>query len=229
MGEPSFTILTDGVATAQVQMDKDERLLSSLNDSNRGVLRFYDWREPCLTYGYFVKVEDHINLKSLEKRGIPIARRPTGGGILFHGLDFAFTVAIPSSHPKFSTESKINYQWINQLIAEALQLPLFCHKEQSPLRDVFCMARPTQYDLVVEGKKIGGCAQRRTRSGLIQQTSIFLFPPDWQLMEELLLDVSLLSVMRENVTSLFSSEVDRSQKRKEISDLLMSRFCNSKI
>lgn len=83
MGEPSFTILTDGVATAQVQMDKDERLLSSLNDSNRGVLRFYDWREPCLTYGYFVKVEDHINLKSLEKRGIPIARRPTEGEFYF--------------------------------------------------------------------------------------------------------------------------------------------------
>lgn len=229
MIESSFTILTDGAATAQEQMDKDERLLCSLKDDKKAILRFYEWMEPSLTYGYFVKLEDHINIEALKQRGVSVAKRPTGGGILFHGLDFAFTVVVPSEHPKFSTASKINYQWINQLIAEALQLPIFYHAEQAPLRDAFCMARPTQYDLVIEGRKIGGCAQRMTTFGLIQQTSLFLFPHDWKLIKELLLDANLVGVMQQSVTALFSSEVDKAQKRKEILELLKARFCNSKI
>ena len=44
-----------------------------------------------------------------------------------------------------------------------------------------CFANPVRADVVVDGKKIAGAAQRRTRRGLLQQGSIRLenLPPDF--------------------------------------------------
>ena len=39
------------------------------------------------------------------------------------------------------------------------------------------MAKPTPFDLVIEGKKVGGAAQRRTRKGLLHQGSLSVCPP----------------------------------------------------
>jgi lipoate-protein ligase A len=50
----------------------------------------------------------------------------------------------------------------------------------------FCMARPTQYDVVSGGLKIAGSAQRKTRRGYLHQGTISLAPPDVAFLQTIL-------------------------------------------
>ena len=38
----------------------------------------------------------------------------------------------------------------------------------------FCMAKPTKYDVIIDGRKVGGAAQRRTKEGFLHQGTIAL-------------------------------------------------------
>src|SRR5947207_6599647 len=83
---------------AALNMAVDEALLA---DSAAPILRFYRWREPSLSFGYFglyAEVVDQLN-------GREIVRRWTGGGIVPHGDDFTYSVIIPASHPFFAHSS----------------------------------------------------------------------------------------------------------------------------
>jgi lipoate-protein ligase A len=128
---------------------------------------------------------------------VSLARRPTGGGIVFHIWDFAFSFLMPSGHSAFSLNTLDNYRFVNEAVLDAV-------KELFTLRDPvelipenasadaldcahFCMARPTQYDVVYQGRKIAGAAQRRRKQGYLHQGTISLAFPDLLLLDELLL------------------------------------------
>ena len=175
---------------ASWQMQKDSQLIDNLANQQRPLVRFYEWESPTITYGYFINPEDHlVNHIS----GFDLARRPTGGGILFHANDWTFTVAIPRSHPKFSQNVLENYRLINEAVLEAIcetvssmsERPTIALQKEEPLLSMraFCMAAATKYDLLLDGLKIGGSAQRKTQFGFVHQASVFLSQPDWESLE----------------------------------------------
>src|SRR5580692_6228766 len=100
-------VLDTGPASAEKNMQIDADLLESL--AEEPILHFYEWEKRSITYGYFVKPEELLHLENLKRHGIDHARRPTGGGIVFHLWDLAFSVLIPSSSPHFSQNSLENY------------------------------------------------------------------------------------------------------------------------
>ncbi len=85
--------------SAEAIMAKDIDLLSQLNANSPLILHLYEWQAPALTYGYFIQPSDFLYLEEIQKQGIQIARRPTGGGIVFHLTDFAFSILIPTHSP----------------------------------------------------------------------------------------------------------------------------------
>ncbi|MFN4174407.1 MAG: lipoyl protein ligase domain-containing protein [Parachlamydiaceae bacterium] len=159
---------------AQINMDHDYERLKQVKSSDKPLLTFYEWGGPALTYGYFVDPDDF-----LVKNSFQMGRRPTGGGILFHTIDCAFSLIIPSGHEKLSINTLDNYRLVNGLIKDALNSLGFkvelLETGCSNLR--FCMAKPTVYDLVIEGKKGVGAAQRRSKEGLLHQGSIAMRLP----------------------------------------------------
>jgi lipoate-protein ligase A len=178
-------------------MEDDWRLLEGLQAEDDPILHFYEWEKPSATYGYFVQPEELLNLEGIQKRGVDIARRPTGGGVVFHIWDFAFSVLIPASHPGFSRETLQNYRFINDRVLEAISPFLNAEKalELTP-RDGealdakcgrFCMAQPTQYDVVLEGKKLAGAAQRKRKGGFLHQGTIALMMPCQETLRDVLL------------------------------------------
>lgn len=188
-----WEIIDTGIGSAADNMSSDAHLLETLQE--RPILHFYEWEGESATYGYFLKPQDFLDLKRVEKRGLSLTRRPTGGGVVFHIWDFAFSVLIPSTYPHFSMSTLENYAFINNAVLEVVKnfFSLNCQLIQAdapsldPSCERFCMARPTQYDVIYQGKKVAGAAQRRRKQGYLHQGTIALMLPEEDYLTDILL------------------------------------------
>src|SRR5205085_8348791 len=99
--------------SAAVNMAIDEALLDSTAIPS---IRFYRWRSPALSFGYFGKFSD-VAIYAGER---DLVRRWTGGGIVFHGDDLTYSIVIPPSDPVFEESSIAIYEKIHRALADAL-------------------------------------------------------------------------------------------------------------
>lgn len=222
-----WQIIDSQISEPSAIMEKDAFLLEKLKPEDSPIIHFYQWSVPCLTYGYFTDPSRFLNLEALRNNGILLARRPTGGGIIFHLTDFAFSVLIPAGHPSFSVNTLENYAFINRRVAIAIAAfsPNFSSPDLLPClkkeKIPFCMANPTQYDLMIEGKKVGGASQRRTKYGFLHQGSISLQLPPFELLEKVLIESkTILNAMKENSFCLSPENSSLQEKRDQLKSLL---------
>lgn len=76
-----------------LNMAIDEALVSKYtNNEDNGMptIRLYTWKVPSCTIGYFQRIKNV--LATLEDKNMPIVRRPTGGGTVFHGNDITYSI-----------------------------------------------------------------------------------------------------------------------------------------
>ena len=164
--------------SAALNMAIDEALLKS---ATVPTIRFYQWDHSALSFGYFGKFED------VAGHDRDIVRRWTGGGIVFHGEDLTYSVIIPACDNAFGESSMSIYEKTHRVIQSALvangasadlatvAAVSDCRPKDSTIRDrrySECFANPVRADVMLNGRKIAGAAQRRTRHGLLQQGSI---------------------------------------------------------
>jgi lipoyl(octanoyl) transferase len=162
--------------SAAMNMAIDEAVLET---AAVPTIRFYRWRSSALSFGYFGKFSD-VAIYAAER---DLVRRWTGGGIVLHGHDLTYSIVIPASDPAFAESSLAIYEKIHRALAEALNGS--CGRaelvgsarcaDQTPQRGVptnNCFANPVRADVMMDGRKIAGAAQRRTHRGLLQQGSI---------------------------------------------------------
>jgi lipoate-protein ligase A len=176
---PHLTIYHDeNPHSAAMNMATDEALLETAVGPT---IRFYRWRSPALSFGYFGKFSD-VAIYAAER---DLVRRWTGGGIVFHGDDLTYSIVIPANDPVFDESSIAIYEKIHRALADALNgvgeravvaggvdpggIALSKHAAASGYN---CFANPVRADVMINGRKIAGAAQRRTRRGLLQQGSI---------------------------------------------------------
>lgn len=202
---------------AQLNMDNDYERLKSAKSSDKPMLTFYEWNGPALTYGYFVDPNQFLVENSFQ-----MGKRPTGGGILFHSIDCAFSLVIPSSHEKLSLNTLENYQLVNGLIQEALYgLGIKVDVLEGGCTNLrFCMAKPTVYDLVIGGKKVVGAAQRRSKEGLLHQGSIALRLPGPQ-EKAALKEATLYDLMCRETCPL---ELDQNKLKRAITEIVKDKL-----
>lgn len=186
----SLEKIDTGVAEAEVNMSLDAQFLADLN---RPILHFYDWARPSATFGHFIDLKKHVDGAQVERHGLAMAKRPTGGGIVFHIWDLAFSFLMPA---ELASENTLeNYKFVNEVVLDVVReyhsLEPIIIPENAPLMgpncNHFCMARPTIYDVVYNGRKIAGAAQRRTKKGYLHQGTISLVAPDVALLKDVLL------------------------------------------
>src|SRR5215471_13422225 len=161
--------------SAAMNMAIDEALLESVTGPS---IRFYRWQSPALSFGYFGKFADVAIYAG--KRDL--VRRWTGGGIVLHGDDLTYSILIPLHNAALAESSLAIYERIHRALAEALNGIGECAEvvgstrcADRPLHGVAtnnCFANPVRADVMVNGRKIAGAAQRRTRRGLLHQGSI---------------------------------------------------------
>ncbi len=190
-------VMDTGSNSAEANMRLDEKLLMDLDARGQPVLHLYQWDSPAATYGYFIDPIKFIDLEGARRHRISLARRPTGGGIVFHIWDLAFSFLLPSSHPRFSVNTLDNYRFVNESVLEVMRDYLQLRdsvemigrsvQPQTENASHFCMARPTIYDVIHQGRKIAGAAQRRRKNGYLHQGTISLALPQTELLSEVLL------------------------------------------
>src|SRR5437762_630623 len=154
--------------SAALNMAVDEALLA---DAAAPILRFYRWRKPSLSFGYFgVYAEVAGQAKERE-----IVRRWTGGGIVPHGDDLTYSVMIPASHPVFAQSSREIYAAWHDAIRRALAangVEATLANSAAAKVSEHCFANAVRADVMSAGRKIAGAAHRRSRTGLLDHGSI---------------------------------------------------------
>jgi lipoate-protein ligase A len=159
-----------------MNMAIDEALLEQTAVAS---IRFYRWHSPALSFGYFGKFADVVNYAGERD----LVRRWTGGGIVFHGDDLTYSIVIPVDDVAFGESSTSIYEKIHHALCHALNgigeraelVGSARCADRTPQRGVptsNCFANPVRADVMIDGRKVAGAAQRRTRSGLLQQGSI---------------------------------------------------------
>lgn len=180
-------LIESGTLSAAALMQKDADLLQTVREP---ILHLYEMEGRSATYGYFTDPGKLLNLEACREENIVLAKRPTGGGIIFHFLDLAFSYLVPKGHPHFSENTLENYRTVNTLVKQALQPLLpnsnFTFIPEGKCSSSFCMAHPTPYDLLCDGKKIAGAAQRKTKQGFLHQGSISIVAPPPELFKKIL-------------------------------------------
>jgi lipoate-protein ligase A len=192
-----WEIIDSGCQSAEENMRFDAGLLERAESFSRPILHFYEWTGDSATYGYFIDPSKLLNLDQVKKISLQLARRPTGGGIVFHHWDMAFSVLVPATRREFSLNTLENYAFVNRAVLSSVKeflknqplLSLTPHDFASWDPDClyFCMAKPTKYDVMWEGKKIAGAAQRKTRKGFLHQGTIALMNPNVEYLNQVLL------------------------------------------
>jgi lipoate-protein ligase A len=161
--------------SAAINMAIDEALLETAKIPS---IRFYHWASPALSFGYFGKFTDVAGHATKHD----LVRRWTGGGIVFHGDDLTYSIVIPASDPAFAESSMSIYESVHRALADVLiatgdRAVVAAAEDRGaavsdPACNGYCFANPVRADVMVDGRKIAGAAQRRTRRGLLQQGSV---------------------------------------------------------
>jgi lipoyl(octanoyl) transferase len=185
----------DAARSAAMNMAIDEALLEMASIPS---IRFYRWHSPALSLGYFGRFSDVVHYVAQRD----LVRRWTGGGIVLHGDDLTYSIIVPRNDPVFAGSSMSIYENVHRALckalsvigkhAELLAVAAVCDRRTiqdrsthsweitgreisatvTDLRYNDCFATPVRADVLVDGRKVAGAAQRRTRAGLLHQGSI---------------------------------------------------------
>ena len=163
--------LDSGANTPAYNMALDEALLENAATLGQPVLRFYDWTEPCATFGYSQKIAQIEAATKLR----PLIRRCTGGGLVPHNGDWTYSLIFPPDHEWTGLAATESYLRTHKLLQAAFgkigvetELAKSCRRPKPGE----CFEGHELHDLLWNGKKIAGAAQRRNRLGLLIQGSI---------------------------------------------------------
>jgi lipoate-protein ligase A len=157
-------------------MAADEALLLEADRTGDAFLRLYRWDPPCLSLGRNEPAAARYDRELLERRGIAVVRRPTGGRAVWHEHEVTYAVAAPITLFGSLRES---YCAIHERLAAALRslgvdATLAARRRPSGSLTGPCFATPVGGEVLVNGRKVIGSAQVRHGSALLQHGSILL-------------------------------------------------------
>jgi lipoate-protein ligase A len=183
-----FRLIRSKSGSALYNMALDENIFLRYMEDGIPVLRLYSWEAPSFTYGVSQNPENQINTSRCALEGIQIAKRITGGGILFHGNEITYSLACSKDDLGEDKNIFVSYRKACAFLIsfyKSLGLDPIFALESDDFKDKcaaheLCSASREKYDILINGRKIGGNAQKRRRQAVFQHGSIPL-SIDWNL------------------------------------------------
>jgi len=178
--QSEWRLLLSGSGTGAYNMAVDEVLLNGVIAGKAPpTIRFYTWKQECLSFGFLQEVDKHLRNKC-KNHGVEMVRRPTGGYALLHGRDFCYSIATP-----FALLSTISHLEASRSVVSALAtglcflnipvaIALDESKEKMVSKNISCVASVSLYDIMLNRKKIVGSASLCRQDSYLQHGSIFV-------------------------------------------------------
>jgi lipoate-protein ligase A len=182
----NWRFIDSGPNLAAYNMAVDEELLARAQAGEQTpVLRFYAWSPPAVSLGRFQKIEEAVNADACKRLGFDIVRRVTGGRAVLHRDELTYSIVSPIDNPLFPPSVLGTYKIIaTGLLAGLRNLGIPAEMVSHGNRHAglvdktddnpSCFSSPSWYELVVNGKKIIGSAQRRLSGAFLQHGSILI-------------------------------------------------------
>jgi lipoate-protein ligase A len=158
-------------------MALDEAAAETAAEGGPRTLRVYRWEPGTLSLGYG-QPSDTVDWAYCEREGIPVVRRPTGGGGIYHDAygDISYSIVVPAE--EVPGDLMASYEVLLEPVIDAFDrmgVPAAVAEERvDAIHEPACYLREIHpaHDIVVEGRKISGTAQHRTREAVVQHGSI---------------------------------------------------------
>ena len=177
-----WRLIDTGPLAGPANMAVDEALLNSFDPADSlPVLRLYGWEPPAFSLGKFQVADEVLDLPRCRAAGIPVVRRVTGGGVIYHASELTYSIVCAQRHIPDATSVKGAFRTLcgflllayNRLGLDAsFAVDRNCGNGRLGERTPFCFAGKEEYDILVGGRKLGGNAQRRIRETVFQHGSI---------------------------------------------------------
>jgi lipoyl(octanoyl) transferase len=180
-GELQCHVLPHEVAGGAANMALDEALLEWVaGGAGMAYLRTYAWTAPTLSLGYF----QHLDDVQADPRfqSVPLVRRLTGGGAIWHHHELTYALVVAASYPLARPSTGL-YQTVHAAILSALREAGISAARRgddrgSPnvdkKRPFLCFTDIDPEDIVTDGVKVVGSAQRRRGGAVLQHGSLML-------------------------------------------------------
>ena len=195
-----WDLYLDDDLSGPLNMARDEHLLQRAIATGRPSLRLYGWERLTLSLGRAQKLDRRMDLAACHALGLPMVRRSTGGRAVLHGQDLTYAVAAPlaassgvsapgagdRSGPSglpFGGGVLSTYRAISDVLVAFFRglgheprVQAYAGRERVALASPNCFATPSAFEILIDGKKLVGSAQRRRAEGFLQHGSIPLLP-----------------------------------------------------
>jgi len=169
-----FRLLISYNNSAKVNSNIDNALFKNFKINNLPILRIYSWQNS-ITFGAGQNPQEYQNLIKEYKNNY--SKRITGGGVLFHGHDISYSFIAPAKLID-NKNVKETYALICKFVInfyKDLGLKASFAKDIKEIvlsKSPFCQVGFEAYDIIINGQKIGGNAQKRAKNIIFQHGSI---------------------------------------------------------
>lgn len=158
-----------------MQIDSDLLDLAITEQFKEPIFRLYGWEPACVSLGRNQK-SDFLNTSLLNKYGIDVVRRLTGGRALLHDDEITYSYICPVNFLEHGENITSSYKEISQILINALRkLRIetdFGTTKRPDTHFDYCMLISTGADLCYHGRKLIGSAQFRKDGYILQHGSI---------------------------------------------------------
>ncbi len=139
----------------------DEVMLGSVSSGASPLIRFWTWERKAVTLGSFQMASDEIYLDRCRDDGVPVIRRITGGGCMFHapGKELIYSVTLPSSEVPSSIPASYT----------ALQTPVL-----QAVQDLGVKASIIENSIMIGPRKVSGSSQRRVKGAVLHHGTLLI-------------------------------------------------------
>lgn len=197
---------------AFTSMSIDEAIMHHVkNGKSSPTFRIYGWSPPAVSIGYFLKMEEEVDLEMCSKFGVDHIRRLTSGGAVLHDMEVAYTLTTREDDPLIPKNILESYELLCGGIVQGLA-ELGIDATYKPVNDV-----------LVNGKKISGNAQSRREHVILQHGTLLMDVDAEKMFSILKVPSEKAQNIEKRVTSL-KHVLGREVESKEVMDAVVRGF-----
>jgi len=178
---PVLRVILDERRAAAFNMAADQYLLGLCEEQEAVFLRLYAWEKPSISIGCMQNPETLLDKEAMASDGVDWVRRPTGGRAVLHHEDITYASVFSKTIEYMGASISETYAVISGCLIRGLgKSGILCNAHQFVLDTkglkqevkLPCYLAPNRNEIMVNGRKLVGSAQKRSAQAVLQHGSI---------------------------------------------------------